>query len=394
LEKAPQLLDYSCFEFTKIQDSIGNPLFDGYSQIIFFAYCIPFHSTGASYRSLGLEWIALLFSLSFFIWGVGMLSFRSRDASSRPREGTMPYRRSDGFTLIELLVVIAIIAILIGLLLPAVQEVREAASRLQCQNNLKQMGIAWHNHADVHGVFPSGGLSWTLNRTWNGTEPGLYQTQAWGWGYQILPFIEQGNLWEIPPGSLPGDASAGPLGDIEVASTPVKIYNCPTLRTGVVFPYSQAGWSPSVGRRAVGDYVANAGTVNGLNDGPLVPTGFSVRITDIINGTANVMMIGEKYLDREIAQFSSDCNDDQGWTDGWDNDTICFADGGGNTAMVPIPDGSIGTCGLNFGSPHPVSMQCVLCDGSVRSISFRAAQAPFVIFCSRNNELVLDMSSF
>jgi prepilin-type N-terminal cleavage/methylation domain-containing protein len=328
-----------------------------------------------------------------------MIRFLSTETRSGPKDGpqTLTHRPAKAFTLIELLVVIAIIAILIGLLLPAIQEVRESAARTQCENNLKQMGIAWHNHADVHGVFPSGGLGWNLNRTWNvsNNTPALYQTQAWGWGYQILPFIEQGNLWEIPPGGFPGDASGGgPFGDIEVASTPVKIYNCPSLRSSVIFPYSQAGWSPSVGRRAVGDYVANAGTVSGLNDGPLVPTGFTVRITDIINGTSNVMMIGEKYLDREIALITSDCNDDQGWTDGWDNDTICFADGGGSTAMVPIPDGSIGTCGLNFGSPHPVSMQCVLCDGSVRSISFRAAQAPFVIFCSRNDELALDMSSF
>jgi len=256
------------------------------------------------------------------------------------------------------------------------------------------MGIACHNHADTYGVFPAGGGSWTSNRTWAGSEPAIYPTQQWGWMYQILPFIEQGNLWAIPPGVLPGDATAGPLGDIEVASTPVKIYNCPTLRGATIFPYDQAGWSPSVGRRAVCDYVGNGGTTSGSYDGPIVPVGLVVRITDISNGTSNVMLAGEKYLDRAIAMTSSDCNDDQGWTDGWDNDTVCFADGGGNTPMVPIRDGSIGTCGLNFGSPHPVSMQCVLCDGSVRSISFSAAQAPFVIFCQRSSGEVLDWSSF
>jgi type II secretory pathway pseudopilin PulG len=296
--------------------------------------------------------------------------------------------------LIELLVAIAVIAILIGLLLPAVQKVREAASRTQCQNNLKQMGLAFHNHHDTLGVFPTGGGSWTLNRTWDGTAPATYRTQEWGWGYQILPYIEQQNLWVVPPGNLPADASNGPLGDIAVASTYLKIYNCPSLRGLTIFPYSQAGWSPTVGRRAMGDYVGNGGSASGAYDGPLVPQGRVVKILAITKGTSNTLLAGEKYLDRTISSTHSDCNDDQGWTDGWDNDTICFADGGGSTPMVPIPDGSIGTCGLNFGSPHSVAMQCVLCDGSVRSISFSASQTPFVIFCQRNSSVYVDMSSF
>jgi prepilin-type N-terminal cleavage/methylation domain-containing protein len=308
-----------------------------------------------------------------------------------------PPRNRAGFTLIELLVVIAIIAILIGLLLPAVQKVREAAARTQCSNNLKQMGLACHNFHDTNGVLPTGGGSWTANRDWSAANgaPGGPATQTWGWGYQILPFVEQNPLYKIPPGGLPGDASNGPYGDIQVASTPLKIYNCPSLRGPTVFRYSQAGWSPSVGYRAMNDYVGNGGTSDGVYDGPFVPVGKTRTLVQITNGLSNTLMIGEKYLDKKIAMTNSDCNDDQGWTDGWDNDTISFADGSTpGTIITPQPDGSTGTCGFWYGSMHFTGIQVVLCDGSVRSVRFSVNPNSWLIFCQANSGGILDWSSF
>src|SRR3954453_19836484 len=111
-----------------------------------------------------------------------------------------PSRR--GFTLIELLVVIAIIAVLIGLLLPAVQKVREAAARAKCQNNLKQIGLAVHNFHDSQGQFPTAGTGWgsvqqgiSYDSPTGSPQGTTYQNASWM--FQILPYIEQENLYRV-----------------------------------------------------------------------------------------------------------------------------------------------------------------------------------------------------
>jgi prepilin-type N-terminal cleavage/methylation domain-containing protein/prepilin-type processing-associated H-X9-DG protein len=142
-------------------------------------------------------------------------------------------RTARGFTLIELLVVIAIIAVLMGLLLPAVQKVREAASRLKCQNNLKQIGLALHNYENATGLFPPAYI--TSDTSLDGTAFGIsYGDQyrngpsGWGWGVFLLPYIEQDNLYRSfnlnEPCWAPVNATA--------VVTKVAIYLCPSASGG------------------------------------------------------------------------------------------------------------------------------------------------------------------
>jgi prepilin-type N-terminal cleavage/methylation domain-containing protein len=156
-----------------------------------------------------------------------------------------------GFTLVELLVVIAIIGILVSLLLPAVQAARESARRTQCINNLKQIGLAFVMHHDTLQAFPSGGSRYSLGlrRVFVDGAPADYRKQAWTWGYQVLPFMEAQNIWQLV------DKSAADLGDRQVASTVNPGFFCPSRRSPIAL--MGGSWNYNPYPRAMIDYAGN-----------------------------------------------------------------------------------------------------------------------------------------
>jgi prepilin-type N-terminal cleavage/methylation domain-containing protein/prepilin-type processing-associated H-X9-DG protein len=197
-----------------------------------------------------------------------------------------PRSSREGFTLIELLVVIAIMGILIALLLPAVQKVREAANRAQCQNNLKQVGLACQNHHDVNKHFPPGYLA---------TQPyadGATDTApGWGWAAYLLPYVEQGNLYKrLNLGQ--------PVQDSPAIQTALPLYLCPSdLYPQAAFPVTDA-FGNTLAPAAPSSYAACAG---GDESSTFGPSGLGVfyrnsatRMTDITDGTSNTLLVGER----------------------------------------------------------------------------------------------------
>ncbi len=324
---------------------------------------------------------------------------------------TGSFVRRRAFTLVELLVVIAIIGILVALLLPAVQYARESARRMQCQNNLRQIGLAVQSHADHTKLLPTGGTTpWPVLGEFvdpvslmvNGCE-----TQGLSWPFQILPYFEQQLLQDQR------DQGGWTVTQYNMESSPVNMYFCPSRRPQTRqanrFLLDYAGCTPSnnyVGNSALNELVLTTtagehgtwmwqgdtwnvpanrqwyGAIirtpirwNGtawVNCGSTNPFGFE----GIKDGTTNVLLIGEKRL--KASQWTSgDWHDDRGWTDGWDPDTMrcSSAPFGSDRKWNQLAAGD--DLGYHFGSAHAEGMNFVFCDCSVKYISFNADRNVF-----------------
>lgn len=308
--------------------------------------------------------------------------------------------RKSGFTLIELLVVIAIIAILIGLLLPAVQKVREAAARAKCANNLKQIGLALHNHHDVKGTFPPGGMQ-TGN---NGTD--CYTN----WAVEILPFMEQEALYKKYNQALLNTTAT----NLAVGQQRVPTYECPSdqlagkLEQPASGPGSGQQWMHGSYRAVSGVIVTTVswgcwdtfeygnwpagGQFSSTSKGVLHGTGAAYngipaqnggsapgvgvmggpeKFASVIDGTSNTLMVGELTFRDVTRRATFWAYTYASYNQSSISDNSCTLNNSYNDCAAVNADGyGDQMCKRGFGSNHARGLNFVMADGSVRFVSY------------------------
>ncbi|MES2791215.1 MAG: DUF1559 domain-containing protein [Planctomycetota bacterium] len=206
--------------------------------------------------------------------------------------------RTRGFTLIELLVVIAIIGVLVALLLPAVQQAREAARRTQCRNNLKQLGLALHNYVDANGALPPGGTRPAGTSISNGSN------NSWGtsWITRVLPYIDQANIYTQYDFKIEPRSGT----NVNLINKPLNALLCPSDTVGANW-VNPVGWAPF----AKGNYAANFGSGNPWSGsdwsrqnlrGPFrAQYYYGAKLSEIQDGLSNTIFVAEIIAGKEAA---------------------------------------------------------------------------------------------
>jgi prepilin-type N-terminal cleavage/methylation domain-containing protein len=363
---------------------------------------------------------------------------------------SLPQASRRAFTLVELLVVIAIIGVLVALLLPAIQAAREAARRAQCQNQLKQIGLAMQNHVGSLSTFPTGGDGYNprIINYLSGGKPNGPDKMGLGWGYQILPYLEQN--------ALKGMTTMGRL-----ASAEISLYFCPTRRAngkstefsevvdGINLPFlltdyaaahpatfmvgaapvRPVGWGETAVStvhvqihnqfqqgRCNNPCTATTPSDNYLSEGLIVRTPWrwvaksfasgvsrAVKPKEVVDGLSNTLLVAEKFVLPELYEGGS-WSDDMGWADGWDpdqlrstglqplqdNDTLCYGPHRAKCGNAsPLGEQDV----YMFGSAHPSGMNAVFGDNAVRFLKFDVDVVLFNHLGARNDEQAVDLTA-
>ena len=357
------------------------------------------------------------------------------------------HRPRTAFTLVELLVVITIIGILIALLLPAVQAAREAARRVQCQNHLKQIGLAMLDFEQINGHFPSAGWGYG----WVGDpDRGVGLDQPGGWVYSILPQLEQLGLFQLGADSNPDVQTPAQLaGAAQVIQTPLAMMNCPSRRQPLAYPigftvaplYDGSGHHTPYGANPVSavarcDYAACAGdqlrgwtnrgpdgmaaalqmikdntwpkleNPNADSTGASPATGIcylrsEVKMAQVSDGTSCTYMVGEKYLAPRDYTSGTDGGDNESMYNGCNNDNLRVTHNDPpNYSFPPMedqdpPPGYVDAyASYHFGSAHSSGLHMGFCDGSVRFINYSIDPQVHRFLGNRKDGVVLDAKSY
>ncbi|MDO4584760.1 MAG: DUF1559 domain-containing protein, partial [Planctomycetia bacterium] len=319
--------------------------------------------------------------------------------------------------------VIAIIGMLVGLLLPAVQQAREAARTMQCNNQLRQMGLACMNHESALRKFPSGGWNYR-----NGGDPdaGFGATQPGGWAYSLLPYLEQTALFQLGSDGVVDTPTGTYMEESGIRTqTPVAVFNCPSRRAPKTYrsggyPTNAIPANSDGTYVAKGDYAANVGSYASTGESNFwpsnIPDGYEktksrnrtrsdhngviydcseVTLGEIRDGTTNTYLIGEKYLAPENYEFAtSTVADNESVYVGTDADTHRSAGTIENTQknrefspLPPLQDRAqyaSDACQF-FGSPHSGALGMAMCDGSVQRVSYSIDPETHALLGARND---------
>ncbi|MDX1961933.1 MAG: DUF1559 domain-containing protein [Pirellulales bacterium] len=304
-----------------------------------------------------------------------------------------------GFTLVELLVVISIIGILVSMLLPAVQQARESGNRVQCKNNLRNLGTGAKLHETAQKFYPTGGWGWG----WAGdADRGFTRKQPGSWFYNILPYIEEPALHDLGKGVV--NQTLKHQQHAKRAATPVAVFNCPTRRRALTWAMPNPRYvnmDNNLIRNGIArtDYAANGGDVAFAGIPEFGPQANALTFTNaqwkpletagnnysrdhnttgivsirsewtssaIKDGQSKTYLAGERYIDAALYESGQASDDDQGWDVAYDWDNIR---GTQNPPQFDVNANNGGGADF-FGSAHTTVFNMVMCDGSVQTLSY------------------------